>query len=334
MSSRLATSLLGLAGAAFLLLLVNWGASAFLGPYGRRLLISWGINGILAVSLNIVNGQTGQFSLGHAGFMAVGAYVSALFSLSWHPGASHFIASALSTYLWPFLLLLAGAGAAAIAGALIAVPTFRLRGDYFAIATLGFGEVIFVTLLNLPRVGGARGLGGIPKLTSVLLTSAILLLSILVAKNLNSSRFGRAFASIRDDEVAAEAMGVNTTKYKTLAFAVAAFFAGAAGGLYALHEEFIVPLSFRFMKSVEIVIMCILGGNGSITGAVLGAGVLTILPEWLRLQDRLGLPVDPRMVLFSSLLIVLMLVRRQGLLGRRELSFSLFHSIWPKVRRG
>jgi len=328
---RAATALASLVAVGVFLWLVKVGANAFLGEYGRRLLLAWGINSVLAVSLNLINGHTGQFSLGHAGFMAVGAYTGALVALS-HPEGFAFIPGRPGICLWVGALLLAAGSAAALAGALVAVPTFRLRGDYLAIATLGFGEVIFVILLNLRQTGGATGLGGIPEYTTVVLTFGVLALAVVTVKNLVASRFGRAFACIREDEAAAEAVGINTTKYKILAFTVGAFFAGTAGSLFALHEIFMVPSSFRFMKSVEIVIMCVLGGTGSSTGAILGAGVLTFLPEWLRLKERLHLSVDPRMMVFSALLVVVMLVRRQGILGSRELSFSGIGALAARAR--
>ncbi|MDD2430845.1 MAG: branched-chain amino acid ABC transporter permease [Firmicutes bacterium] len=258
-----------------------------------------GINIILAVSLNLINGITGQFSLGHAGFMAVGAYVSALVSI--HLG-------------WPLILaLFVGALAAALLGVLIGLPTLRLKGDYLAIATLGLGEIIRVVILNLDITKGARGLGSIPRTTNIYLVELVAVITILFTVNLMRSTHGRALLSIREDEIAAEAMGINTTFYKVFAFSAGAFFAGLAGGLFAHSMGYIAPSNFEFMRSIEILVMVVLGGLGSITGSVVAAFVLTILPEALRGFAQF------RMVLYSALLIAIMLFRPSGLMGTREL---------------
>lgn len=267
--------------------------------YYTGILRFMGINIILAVSLNLINGITGQFSLGHAGFMAVGAYVSALVSI--HLG-------------WPLVFaLLAGAVAASLLGILIGLPTLRLRGDYLAIATLGLGEIIRVVILNLDITKGARGLGGIPRTTTVYLVELFAIITILFTINLMRSTHGRALLSIREDEIAAEAMGINTTFYKVFAFSAGAFFAGIAGGLFAHSMGYIAPANFEFMRSIEILVMVVLGGLGSITGSVIATVVLTILPEALR-----GF-AQYRMVLYSAMLIAIMLFRPSGLMGTREL---------------
>lgn len=267
--------------------------------YYTGILRFMGINIILAVSLNLINGITGQFSLGHAGFMAVGAYVSALVSI--HLG-------------WPLVFaLLAGAVAASLLGILIGLPTLRLRGDYLAIATLGLGEIIRVVILNLDITKGARGLGGIPRTTTVYLVELFTIITILFTVNLMRSTHGRALLSIREDEIAAEAMGINTTFYKVFAFSAGAFFAGIAGGLFAHSMGYIAPANFEFMRSIEILVMVVLGGLGSITGSVIATVVLTILPEALR-----GF-AQYRMVLYSAMLIAIMLFRPSGLMGTREL---------------
>lgn len=267
--------------------------------YYTGILRFMGINIILAVSLNLINGITGQFSLGHAGFMAVGAYVSALVSI--HLG-------------WPLVFaLLAGAVAASLLGILIGLPTLRLRGDYLAIATLGLGEIIRVVILNLDITKGARGLGGIPRTTTVYLVEIFAIITILFTVNLMRSTHGRALLSIREDEIAAEAMGINTTFYKVFAFSAGAFFAGIAGGLFAHSMGYIAPANFEFMRSIEILVMVVLGGLGSITGSVIATVVLTILPEALR-----GF-AQYRMVLYSAMLIAIMLFRPSGLMGTREL---------------
>jgi len=262
------------------------------------LVIAW-INVILAVSLNLINGFTGQFSLGHAGFMAVGAYVSGL----------------LTIYLdWPFLVvLLVASVVSALIGFLIGLPTLRLRGDYLAIATLGFGEIVRVVLLNLKITGGPRGLGGIAPKTSFFWAEAAAITTVIVISNIIRSSHGRALVGIREDEIAAEAMGIDTTKYKVLAFSVGAAFAGVAGGLFAHHQMFIDPGSFTFQRSIETLVMVVLGGLGSITGSIVAAIVLTMLPEALR-----GL-AQYRMIVYALLLIGLMLIRPQGLFGTKEL---------------
>lgn len=267
--------------------------------YYKGILGFVGINIILAVSLNLINGIAGQFSLGHAGFMAVGAYVSALISIHLN---------------WPLLVAITiGAIAAAFLGILIGLPTLRLKGDYLAIATLGLGEILRVVLLNLEITKGPRGLTGIPRTTSVFLIEIVAFLTIVFTVNLMRSTHGRSLLSIREDEIASEAMGINTTFYKVFAFAVGAFFAGLAGGLFSHVMGYIAPKNFDFMRSIEILVMVVLGGLGSITGSVVATIVLTILPEVLRRFS------EYRMVLYSAMLIAIMLFRPQGLMGTREL---------------
>ena len=290
-------------------------------PYVFQVLILIGINIILAVSLNLVNGFTGQFSIGHAGFMAVGAYASAMFSL--HAGkpavtamlAVHVPESVAQGAMLLVALVLGGL-LAAIFGWLVGLPSLRLRGDYLAIVTLGFGEIIRVLILNIDAVGGARGLPGIPHWADFFWVFLGVAAVLALARNLARSTHGRAMFAIRDDEIAAEALGVDTTRYKVTAFVLGAFFAGVAGGLFAHYLSYLNPGSFTFLKSIEIIAMVVLGGMGSLTGSVLSAIVLTLLPELLR-------PVkDYRMVIYSLLLIILMITRPQGLLGTRELSLA------------
>ncbi len=295
--------------------------SRALSPYVLQVVVLCGINVILAVSLNLINGFTGQFSIGHAGFMALGAYGSAMFSLhvgrGWvavleSAGAPGPVAAA------PALLmaLLLGGLLAALAGYLVGLPSLRLRGDYLAIVTLGFGEIIRVLILNIDAVGGARGLPGIPKWVNVFWVGLGVAAVAALARHLAHSTHGRALFAIRDDEVAAEALGVDTTSYKVLAFVLGAFFAGVAGGLFAHYLQYLNPQSFTFIKSIEVIAMVVLGGMGSISGSVMAAILLTLLPELLR-------PVkEYRMVLYSLMLIVLMITRPQGLLGTRELSWK------------
>jgi branched-chain amino acid transport system permease protein len=294
--------------------------------YYYDILLGVGISIILAVGLNLVNGHTGQFSLGHAGFMGVGAYASSFLSLKfggdgvsanaegglafWH-GATVFVPC-----------LLAGGLVAALAGLLVGVPSLRLKGDYLAIVTLGFNEIIRVVIQNSEPLGSQTGLKGMVQYTNFFWTFAFVALTIYVVGNLVNSTYGRGFLAVRDDEIAAEAMGINTTKYKVLAFVIAAFFAGIAGGLYAHFKQFIHPEGFNFMKSVDIVVMVILGGMGNTVGVCIAAVLLTILPEVLRkvakiewLPDWLQQVAENRMILYSLLLIVLMLARPQGLFG-------------------
>ncbi len=310
MLNRAKTLLLVSLGAC---LLVAWG-SRYINPYYLDIIIGIGINVILAVSLNLVNGYTGQFSLGHAGFMAVGAYTAAAVSLFAGP---RFIAAFGSTNDFTtgvlFLCaLLAGGLMAAVAGLLVGVPSLRLKGDYLAIVTLGFGEIIRVIFRNMESVGGALGLTGIPPYTNFFWTFSLAALTIYVVTCMVNSTYGRGFIAVHDDEVAAEAMGINTTKYKIIAFVVGAFFAGTAGGIYGHFKLSIDPKGFDFIKSIEIVVMVILGGMGNTIGVIIAAVLLTILPEVLR-------PVAQyRMMLYSLLLIVLMLTRPQGLFTPRK----------------
>ena len=262
------------------------------------------INIILAVSLNLITGFTGQFSIGHAGFMAVGAYMSAVMTVKL--GLPFFVA------------ILAGALGAAILGFAIGLPTLRLQGDYLAIATLGLGEIIRITILNIPYVGGASGLMGIPRYTTFTWAFFAMVVTVFFIKNFINSSHGRACISIRENEIAAEAMGVDTTKYKVLAFTIGAAFAGVAGGLFSHYFYIAHPASFTFMKSFDILTMVVLGGMGSITGSITAAILLTFIsaalasyPEW-------------RMVIYSLLLIVLMIYRPQGLFGNKELSLKTF----------
>jgi branched-chain amino acid transport system permease protein len=270
--------------------------------------IGCGVNVILAVSLNLVNGYTGQFSLGHAGFMAVGAYLSGALSLFLEPKILGDDPSYWTTQFFFLGALLAGGLAAALAGLLVGVPSLRLKGDYLALVTLGFGEIIRVILQNLEVVGGALGLNAIPPHTNIFWVFSWVALTIFVVACLVNSTYGRGFLATHDDEIAAESIGLNTTRYKIVAFVVGAFFAGIAGGLYGHFKLTITPTGFDFTKSIEIVVMVILGGMGNTVGVVLAAILLTLLPEVLR-------PIaEYRMVIYSLLLILLMLLRPQGLL--------------------
>lgn len=258
---------------------------------------------ILTVSLNLINGFTGQFSIGHAGFMAVGAYVSAVLTVKMHMSFA--------------VAVLGGAAAAGFLGFLIGLPTLRLSGDYLAIATLGLGEIIRVGILNISYVGGASGFTGIPAHTNFTVVFFVMVLSVYLIRNFIDSTHGRACISIREDEIAAAFMGVNTTKYKVYAFAMGAFFAGVAGALFSHYLTIATPNSFTFMKSFEILTMVVLGGLGSITGSITSAILLTFMsaaladwPAW-------------RMIIYSLILILLMIFRPQGLFGNREISLRI-----------
>ncbi|HXJ56176.1 MAG TPA: branched-chain amino acid ABC transporter permease [Verrucomicrobiae bacterium] len=302
-----------------------------LNPYYLDICTNVGINIILAVSLNLINGFTGQFSLGHAGFMAVGAYTSASVTMFLGPH----LPLGMGGPLLFLPALLAGGAMAALAGLMVGVPSLRLTGDYLAIVTLGFGEIIRVIFRNMESVGGSLGLQGIPDYTTPFWTFSFAALTIYVVSSLVNSTYGRGFIAVHDDEVAASAMGINPTKYKIIAFIVGAFFAGVAGGIYGHFKLSIDPKGFDFVKSIEIVVMVILGGMGNNVGVVLAAILLTLLPEFLRTMAGWSLPnpfgshsvslrwiAETRMIIYSLLIVVLMLVRPQGLftlsLGRHR----------------
>jgi branched-chain amino acid transport system permease protein len=291
--------------------LLAFGVSHFsdhINPYYLDVLTGVGINVILAVSLNLVNGYTGQFSLGHAGFMSVGAYLSAVVTLILGP---RILGGSGGTEVQQGLLFLGalvlGGCGAAVAGLVVGIPSLRLKGDYLALVTLGFGEIIRVIFQNVEALGGALGLNGIPNYTTVFWVYSFAALTVFTVVCLVRSTYGRGFIATQDDEIASEAVGLNTTRYKIVAFVVGAFFAGVAGGLYGHFKLTITPTGFDFTKSIEIVVMVILGGMGNTPGVILAAILLTVLPEVLRAVDQY------RMVLYSLLLIVLMLVRPKGL---------------------
>jgi branched-chain amino acid transport system permease protein len=330
-------------------------------PYALQILCLAGVNIVLAVSLNLISGFTGQFSIGHAGFMAIGAYVSAFLTVTCGdrfrtliPGLPDFAANGLLL----ILALAAGAACAAVAGFLVGVPSLRLRGDYLAIVTLGFGEIIRVFILNIDAVGGARGYSGISKLANLFWIYLFAGLTIVVVSRIVRSSFGRTLIAIREDEIAAEAMGVDTTRSKVISFVVSSAMAGVGGGLFGHYLMYIHTNSFTFLKSIDIIIMIVIGGLGSITGSVLGAVLYIGLSELLRDQlvrvlfiiVIIGIPIvyqvvrrvrlrsivisilvgaaafwpllwlgQNRIVLFALLGIVMMRVRPQGLLGHHEL---------------
>lgn len=258
-------------------------------------IVSIGINIILAVSLNLITGFTGQFSLGHAAFMSIGAYASGILTAKMG---------------MPFIVGILGAAlAAALAGILIGVPTLRLKGDYLAIATLGFGEIVRIIGLNWKYVGGAMGLNDIPRYTNWTWLFGIIVLTIVVISNFLSSYHGRAVISIKEDEIASTSMGVNTSFYKVLVFTIGALFAGIAGALYANYFYFIRPDSFGFMKSVDILVIVVLGGLGSLKGSIISAVVLSLVSVSLQ-----GIP-ELRMVIYAVLLFIMMVYKPQRLFG-------------------
>ncbi len=317
--------LAALGGAALALAALDAVLPQILNPYYLTILARIGIAIVAAVSLQLVNGFTGQFSIGHAGFMAIGAYVSAAVSVYAGAGLLEALsgllpAPALRGLYFP-LPLLAGGLAAAAAGLVVGIPTLRLRGDYLAIATLGFGEIMRIAILNVDAVGGARGFSlAAPGHAGVDLRYegfaaifSVVALSIAVIARLVRGSGGLAFRAVGEDETAAESVGIATTRVKVEAFVVSSFFAGVAGALFAHSEGYIHTNSFSFVRSFEIVTFVVLGGLGSISGAVIAATALTAAPELLR---GLG---EWRMILYSLLLIGTMLLRPQGLFGPREL---------------
>ena len=292
--------------------------------YYFRIIMLAGINVILAVSLNIIFGHAGQFSMGHAGFMAVGAYLSAFITYFYANPWLQTVPEGGGRWILQNLLflaaLIAGGLGAALAGYVVGLPSLRLRGDYLAVVTLGFGEIIRVLFLNIQKVGGARGLSGVPAWSNFFWVFFFAWVTITISRRLVASSIGRAYFAVREDEIAAEAMGVNTTHFKVQAFVISSFFAGIAGGLLGHYLAYLNPSMFMFTKSFEIIVMVVLGGLGSISGSVLAAVLLTFLLEQLRyVKEWLNLTSEPRMVIYALLLILLMLTRRQGLLGRREI---------------
>ncbi len=268
------------------------------------------INIILACSLNVINGYCGLFSIGHAGFFAVGAYVSAAASVLWFPELA-----AAQPALALVLVVLIGGVSAALAGLIVGVPCLRLTGDYLAIATVGFGEIIRIFLLNIESVGASRGFTAIPLLTGQWFPLWVLIftvLSLVAMSRLIKSSTGRAIISIREDEIAAQSMGINVRFYKIFAFVTGSFFAGLAGGLFAHYSQFLHPSNFTFMVSVMILLMIVVGGLGSQVGAVLGAFVVTLLPEILRFNETLS---GIRMLIFGAIMVLVVLVKPQGLMG-------------------
>ncbi|MES2461428.1 MAG: branched-chain amino acid ABC transporter permease [Armatimonadota bacterium] len=332
LSLKRALAILGTLG---VLLFLSFFVEGHLQAVAFRVVMLSGIAIIMAVSLNLINGFTGQFSIGHAGFQAVGAYAAAALTVYGHkeifgnlprsgqmPNTFHYFLQGAPAML---CALLAGGLLSALVGYVVGLPSLRLKGDYLAIVTLGFGEIIRVAVENTDVVGGPRGFTGnisegiyIPQLTNFFWVFLVVVIVVVVSRNLRFSAQGLQYLSVREDEIAAQAMGVNTTRVKVNAFVLGAFFAGMAGALYAHFEQSVAPTSFGFVRSFDFVTMVVLGGLGSITGSVLAAIILTALPEILR--SSLGAQFNQyRLVTYAFLLIVLMLVRPQGIFGRGEL---------------
>lgn len=276
--------------------------------YWQSILFFLCINVILSISLNITVGNLGQITLGHAGFMSIGAYTAGIF-----------LRSGLIEGLPAFFISLILAGFVAfLFSFVIGLPVLRLNGDYLAIVTLAFGEIIRVVAENLSITGGAQGMAGIPTIDNFGLIFFITVFSVVFMYSIMTSRFGRAVLAIKDNELAAESSGVNTTRYKTFAFTLSALFAGIAGALYAQTTGVIAANVFNYNKSFDILVMVVLGGMGSFTGSIISTIVLTIVPEVLRAF------ADWRMIIYSLILVIVMIFRPQGLMGREEFSISRF----------
>lgn len=308
--------------------------------YTARLFVFIAINVILATSLNLINGYTGQFSIGHAGFMAVGAYASAYFTVNYGAAIENMLGGPGGTVSGSVVLLIAiaiGAVIAAIMGLIVGIPSLRLKGDYLAIVTLGFAEIIRIVILNIDAVGGATGYQ-VPGYANFLWVGVFAVITIIVVHNIVKSDMGRALISIREDELAAEAMGVNTTRYKVVSFVISSAFAGIAGVLFAHYNKFLSTNDFQFIKSFEVIIMIVIGGMGSMTGAIIGAVVVTLLPELLRQLPEIEVAgttlkfADLRLVIFALILILTMIFRPQGIFGTREFGLSWIKRLWTKPK--
>lgn len=296
-------------------IVLNFGLNSYI----QAIFISFLINAVMALSLNFITGLADQFSLGHAGLMAIGAYTSAVLNKEFLNGQWMFI---------PVTVLAAGI-VAALAGYLISLPSFRLKGDYLAIVTLGMAEIVRVVLLNWDHVGGPRGYNAITKFPEFLYSYGfavfLVFITFLTMYRLKFSWFGRNLWAINEDDIAAEVMGLNVAKTKRRAFVISSFFAGLGGGFYSHHLGYISPGSFGFIISVQILIIAVLGGLGSLSGSIIAAMILTFLPEVLRSVQPAS--IDIRMIMFPILLILMMILKPDGLLGRRELNVQTFKNL-------
>ena len=287
-------------------------SAGILNGYHVQVLMFAGVNIMMTASLNLVNGFTGQFCIGHAGFMSLGAYGASVITTMVFDGKNIPVAAQVPVFL---LGLLVGGCVAALIGVLIGLPSLKLKGDYLAIVTLAFGEIVRALLRLIEPIGGARGTIGIPNYSNLAWILFFMALTLYLLRNLIYSPYGRAFIAIRDNEIAADAMGINTTRYKVISFCIAAFIAGVAGGLYAHVLSFINPDSFSFTKSSDYLVYLYAGGSGSLTGSIVGATLLTILPEFLRFL------ADWRLAVYAVILVVVMLYRSEGICGGKELPF-------------
>jgi branched-chain amino acid transport system permease protein len=297
---------------------MNEALQALLGhinPYLLQIIVNIGIGIVLALGLNVITGLTGQLSLGHAAFMSIGAFVSALLTIKLGmPFSVNLVATGIIT---------------AVVGALIGYPILRLTGDYLAICTLGFAEIIKVLFLNLDITNRALGLSVPPPKTAVpipIVVWLVAILAIVLVSFIHNSRFGRALKAIRGDEIAAEAMGINVARYKIQSFAIGTFLAGVGGGLYAHFISYINPSDFGFLKSIDMLSMIVLGGLGSVPGAVFGASLLSAAPEFLRFMSQY------RMLVYGALLVFLMVFRPNGLLGGVDFAALVLRKLGVKPR--
>ncbi len=319
-------------------------ADATLGRFTIRILNLSAIYIILALSLNLLNGFTGLFSLGHAGFMAVGAYVSALLTMTPAQKEMNFFLQPIVPFLrhvqLPFIVAIIIAGlCAALVAVIIGVPALRLRDDYLAIATLGFAEIIRVLITNAQSLtNGAQGLKGIPKYSTTWVVWGAATIAVLFMLALVRSSYGRTMKAVRDDEIAAEAMGVNVFKVKSTSFVISSFMAGIGGALLGHMISTIDPKMFTLVLTFNILLIVVLGGNGSITGSVIAAFLVTVLMEALRFLDMPmdfmfiktdGLP-GLRMVIFSILLMIVVLYRQRGLMGNKEFSWDMVTGLFRR----
>ena len=296
--------------------------SGLINPYVNLVLKYVGINIILTVSLNLVNGYMGEFSVGHAGFMAIGAYAAAILTVWVFPAGT-------GVWLFP-LALIAGGLAAGVAGLGIAIPSFRTRGDYLAIVTLAFNMIVKSVLENVEAIGGPRGFMGMDKLTSLAWVYAWVILTLYLARNFVFSNFGRGVLAIREDEIASGLVGVNTRQIKVQTFVLSAALAGIAGGLFAHELQFINPRSFTILKSTDMLLMVYLGGIGSLGGSILGATIYTVVLEGLRsVLQQIGISQEWRLVVAPLLLVLLMIYRPRGIMGLQEFRVLMPHEEQP-----
>ncbi len=285
--------------------------------YNTSIMIMVLISIILATSLNVATGFLGQLVLGHAGFMAIGAYTAALIGIGLSDAG--FVDGLGETIGNLVIFLISALGAfvlAGLAGILVGTPALRLRGDYLGIMTLGFGEIVRAILTNINITGGAQGLTGIPRIMSFPLAYWVAVFVVVVIYLFMNSRHGRAILSIREDEIASESVGINITRYKIIGFVMASAFGGVGGAIYAFQYGYLAPTAFGFVKSIDIFVIVVLGGMGSLSGGIIAAIFLTFLPEYLREFN------EYRLLLYSILLVVTMLYRPQGLMGTREFSLT------------